>query len=103
MIDWLRRHLPFRLAIVDGDSMLPTLRHGDWLLFLRRPFSIGQIVLADLDPREYIVKRVAQIKQCGNLPVVTLAGDNAAVSGTYLVRASDIMGVALCRIWRNNA
>ena len=101
MFDWLRRHLPFRLGIVDGDSMLPTLRRGDWLLFLRRPFVVGDIVLADFGIDGYLVKRVAKITDvyCERT-AVKLVGDNVDVSGTYLVFAEDILGVMLYRLWR---
>ncbi len=100
MFRWLRRHLPFGLGIVDGDSMLPTLCDGDWLFFLRRSFKTGDVVLADLGPDDYVVKRVILIKRVPNRTAVVLTGDNTEVTGTYLAYAEDILGVALCRIWR---
>jgi hypothetical protein len=67
---------------VDGHSMEPTLRAGDWLLvdaaaFRDRPPRAGELVVAS-DPREpdrWLVKRVATLNSDGSL---RLAGDHAA-------------------------
>jgi len=96
---WLRKWLPFRLAIVEGDSMLPTYRNGDWLLFVRKKVHVGDVVLADFAPDGYIVKRVVMIRHLKN-PIVSLTGDNTEVTGTYLLFLKDVLGVVLCRIWK---
>lgn len=52
---------PLLLVAVQGPSMVPALRHGDWLIALRtRRIRPGQIVLAE-DPERpgfQLVKRV---------------------------------------------
>jgi phage repressor protein C with HTH and peptisase S24 domain len=67
---------------VEGHSMEPTLRAGDWLLvdphaYRDRPPRKGDLVVA-ADPRApdgWLVKRVAALNPDGSL---RLAGDHAA-------------------------
>jgi len=79
--------------------MLPTLHNGDWLLFLRWPFDLADIVLADFGEDGYLVKRITRIVD-GNPTVIKLTGDNTEISGTYLMLKEDILGVMVCRLWR---
>ena len=74
-----RRSWPWRVA-VDGHSMEPTLRKGDWLLVdplpyrTRRP-QAGELIVAR-DPRQpdrWLVKRVAGVEPDG---LLRLAGDH---------------------------
>lgn len=64
---------PVRLVVVDGDSMRPTLEHGDRLLVVRLPLHVGDVV-ALRHPRQdlVIVKRIEALD--GDL--VTVVGDN---------------------------
>jgi signal peptidase I len=65
-IRWLRRRI--LVVVVRGDSMLPSLRHGDVLLARRRPrgIRVGDVAVAswpvavpeESSPR-WLVKRVA--------------------------------------------
>lgn len=61
---------------VAEDSMLPTLRPGDWVLGVRRPTHLGRgdVVVVDHPQRPgfELVKRVADIGPAG----LVLAGDN---------------------------
>jgi hypothetical protein len=65
-----------RVAI-EGPSMEPTLRAGDWLLvdpdaFARRPPALGELVLAP-DPRDderLLIKRVDAVGEDGRLRLV---------------------------------
>ncbi|HVL91525.1 MAG TPA: nickel-type superoxide dismutase maturation protease [Actinomycetota bacterium] len=90
---WLsRRYIPVK---VQGPSMLPTLRPGDWLIVsLKAKPRVGDIVVARRDDGLEIVKRVARIDDSG----VELIGDNAPMSTdsrTIGVIAPDqIIGVA---------
>ncbi|HUG47062.1 MAG TPA: S26 family signal peptidase [Candidatus Limnocylindria bacterium] len=74
-----RRSWPWRVT-VEGHSMEPTLRAGDWLLvdplaYGRRTPQVGELIVAR-DPRlpaRWLVKRVAAVDRQGRL---TLAGDH---------------------------
>jgi len=79
----LRRGWGLRGA-VEGDSMAPLLRDGDWILVdpdayrarLARPREL--VIVADpRDPQRVLVKRVAGVDPGGFLEVV---GDNPAAS-----------------------
>lgn len=69
-----------RAFLVEGDSMLPTLAHGDKVL-VRSTVSVavGDLVLANHPYRSNVkvVKRVDSITEDGRL---TLLGDNPAES-----------------------
>lgn len=80
MLGLLARSWEARVAI-EGPSMEPTLRAGDWLLvdpdaYGRRSPLVGELVLAP-DPREddrLLIKRVGSVDPDGRL---LLAGDDA--------------------------
>lgn len=60
---YLNSHWPLLRVAVEEHSMVPALRHGDWLLALRtRRVRPGQIVLAEHPSRPgfLLVKRVAR-------------------------------------------
>jgi signal peptidase I len=75
------RSWPWRVA-VEGHSMEPTLRAGDWLLVDPLAYAghnpqAGQLVVA-CDPRRtdrWLIKRAADVLPDGRL---TLAGDHPA-------------------------
>lgn len=77
------RHRFLRIA-VEGESMRPALRPGDWVAVDRwayrtHPPRPSDIVVAH-DPREFerlLIKRVARVHADGSLD---LLGDNAAES-----------------------
>ncbi len=95
-----------RVAI-EGPSMEPTLREGDWLLVdpdahARRPPAPGDLVLAP-DPREddrLLIKRVGSVDQDGWL---TLAGDDPDHSTDSRVFGSvdpaSVVGAPWFRYW----
>lgn len=83
-----------RVVRVDGDSMVPTLRSGEELLFARAPWRVGSIVLANVGDTEPVVKRVM-----ATLPgsTILLQGDNWEISEIYSVQPSDLLGVCVAR------
>jgi nickel-type superoxide dismutase maturation protease len=100
------RSWPARVA-VDGHSMEPTLRPGDWLLVdpaaqARRAPRAGDIVVAR-DPRlpaRTIVKRVTAVERDGTIRV---AGDHPGhADESELIGAvapADIIGRPWLRYW----
>lgn len=83
-----------RVARVDGVSMAPTLRAGEELLFARKPWHVGDIVLANVQDTEPVVKRIV-----ATVPgsAIILAGDNRGVSEIYSVHPADLLGVCIAR------
>jgi signal peptidase I len=86
-------HPLVRLVIVDGDSMEPTFHPGEQLLFLRRPWGVGSIVLAEVGEANAVVKRVREWQ--GDRVVIT--GDNHAVTATYRLSPDKIIATFFCR------
>ncbi len=74
---------------VVGNSMLPTLKPGTIVVARKKPFSLGDIVMARIEGRE-VVKRVAQIK-----PKLVLRGDNVNSAVYEDVIESAIVGVLI--------
>ena len=78
---WAER---FERFAVEGESMLPAYRPGDWLLVDTRAFAgrmprVGEVVVAR-DPRHAtrrLIKRVKSVDIHGN---IWLEGDNPAAS-----------------------
>jgi nickel-type superoxide dismutase maturation protease len=92
----------YRALLVDGDSMLPTLKNGDTVLVDPcASGNIGEIVAANHPYRQNIkvIKRVESISPEGRY---TLVGDNSSEStdsrtfGT--VSKNDIAGRVVCKI-----
>ena len=89
----------YRMAVVSGLSMIPTLAPGERLLFrLDGPIVLGDIV-AFKRADQFEVKRITRIEAEG----VFVQGDNDLVSTdsrTYgLVPHDDVIGVATYRLW----
>jgi len=97
----------YRRYEVRGDSMLPGLRSGDWVLVDLRAYALaaprpGHIVVArdPRDPHLTLVKRVSGLDLHGN---TELRGDNAPAStdsrrfGT--VSPDQIVGRVRWRYW----
>lgn len=106
MIARLRRSWQARVA-VEGDSMEPTLRPGDWLLVDPDAYrsclpSEGDLVLVP-DPRlpeRLLVKRVSGSDPDGRLRVAGDAPDASTDSRTFgAVGADRIQGRPWLRYW----
>jgi hypothetical protein len=82
-----------RFVVLVGQSMLPTLKQGDGLVFARLRWREGDVVLADVGEADPVVKRVDQVK----LDQVRLIGDNRAKSAAYIVPREKVMGRLLFR------
>lgn len=89
---------------VDGDSMLPTLRSGDWLVVRWDVVvAVGDLVVVRRPdrPELLLVKRVARIGADGYL----VEGDNPAASDDSrlfgALPATDVLGRVVARYWPN--
>ena len=82
-----------RFAVVVGQSMLPTFKQGDGLVFARLRWHEGDVVLADVGEPDPVVKRVDQVQ----LDYVHLLGDNRSRSAAYTVPREKVMGRLLFR------
>jgi nickel-type superoxide dismutase maturation protease len=100
------RSWPHRVA-VEGRSMAPALRPGDWLLvdplaYQEAGPAVGDIVVAP-DPREptrLLVKRVGGIAADGSLELRGDAPDASTDSRTFgLLPAAAVTGRAWARYW----
>lgn len=80
---------------VVGDSMQPTLAHGDIVIAVRKKPKIGNIVIARNEGRE-VIKRVKRIT---SPTLVYLLGDNAEKSTDSRhygnVDATSLLGVVI--------
>ena len=103
--NWIERFLLFigkrKGFLIEGNSMLPTLKNGDAVLIApSAKLSVGDIVLArhPFKRSVKIIKRIGTIDAQGNY---FLLGDNPAESsdsrtfGTVSVK--NILGKAVCR------
>lgn len=90
---------PFGVVLVEGPSMLPTLRPGDCLLVRRRArVRVGDVVVGRFRARPalLVVKRALAPAEGGWL----LAGDNPAVEGQGLTRGvGDVEALVVLRWW----
>ena len=101
-------HLGRRRAFsVEGDSMLPTLRHGDRVLVdPRAEVAVGDIITANhpFKTSVRLIKRVASIDPSSGR--LTLCGDNPATSSDSrsfgTVARSEIIGKVVCLIRLQN-
>jgi phage repressor protein C with HTH and peptisase S24 domain len=89
----------YRMAVVSGLSMIPTLAPGERLLVrLDGPIVIGDIVVFER-ANQFDVKRILRIEADG----VFVQGDNDLVSTdsrTYgLIPHDNAIGVATYRLW----
>lgn len=91
---------------ISGDSMLPTLAHGDYVIVDRRvpptaPSRPGDIVLArdPRDPGRTLVKRVSHLEPAG----AWLLGDNPDASTDSRtfgpIPLEDVLGQVRWRYW----
>ena len=114
---WLFRSLSLRTVLVEGESMAPTYRHGDWLLvrFTRegsqpRGINVGQVVLIEREQQPGVIftKRVTDIRGDSpnrQYPTYWVEGDNKALSQDSrtwgAIAGEEIRGRVLFRIRRN--
>ena len=88
--------------LVDGDSMLPTLKSGDIVLVDPRPIiGHGDIVLA-AHPFKKSVKMLKRVRSVNGEGRFVLVGDNPDASSDSRtfgsIGRSDILGKAICRL-----
>src|SRR5436190_16779134 len=88
---WLRWLRPFRVA-VEGDSMEPSFRAGDWLVATRRGWlRVGSVVVAEHPSRPgfELIKRVRYGP--GDLPATgtRLGDDEYWIEGDHPDRSTD--------------
>ena len=91
----------YRMAVVSGLSMIPTLAPGERLLVRHDgPIVLGDIVVFKRD-QQFEVKRILRIEADG----IFVQGDNDLVSTdsrTYgLIPHDDVLGTATYRLWPN--
>ena len=77
---------------VDGDSMLPTITKGDWiiceLLEQGEPLRDNQVYVLNTT-NGIVVKRIQQVRESGHLTGLRLISDNASVYKPYLIGLED--------------
>lgn len=95
----MKWRLPLYAVLVQGPSMVPTLRHGDALLVRRggrvRP---GDVVVARFRTRPglLVVKRAVRPRDGG----WELRGDNALVTDdSRAYGVADVLGIVLLKYW----
>lgn len=89
----------YRMAVVSGLSMIPTLAPGERLLVRTDgPIVIGDIVVFERESR-FDIKRILRIEADG----IFVQGDNDLVSTdsrTYgVIPHEEVIGVATYRLW----
>ena len=89
----LCKHPLVRLVVVEGVSMQPTFEPGDRLVFVRRYFELGSVVIADVGSDGIVVKRVWDLKG----DTVRLVGDNRENSEEYSLPRDAVVGVYFCK------
>jgi nickel-type superoxide dismutase maturation protease len=93
---------PIRRVLVEGPSMVPTLRAGDTVVVWLRPVRPrpGIVVLAELPDAGLVVKRVTAVRTDGS---VWLEGDNPFGSTDSRqiggVDPAVLRGRVLVRLW----
>ena len=106
LIDWTEKNLYFpgcrELFLVEGDSMVPALKDGDYVMIdSYAELNIGDIVLAQ-HPFKQSVKIIKRIKEISPEGRYFLVGDNPSESSDSrafgALSAKDILGKAVCRL-----
>ena len=82
-----------RIVIVEGKSMEPTFEPGEQLLFVRKEWGKGSIVIADIGEPTEVIKRVWDVR--GDEVIIT--GDNTQVTASYRLPKDKIIATFLCR------
>lgn len=106
LIDWKEKILYFlgwrQLFLVEGDSMFPGLKDGDFVMIdSYAELNVGDIVLAQ-HPFKQSVKIIKRIKEISPEGKYSLIGDNPSESSDSrafgALSAKDILGKAVCRL-----
>ncbi len=88
--------------MVEGNSMLPTLKSGDAVLINpRSKFETGDIVLAKHPFKQSvkILKRIGEISQDGKFFLIGDNKDESSDSRSFsAIPKSEILGKAVCRL-----
>jgi nickel-type superoxide dismutase maturation protease len=87
---------------VEGDSMLPTLKHGEEVIVKScETFQIGDIVFAK-HPYKKSVKMIKRIEKISTSGKLFLVGDNPSESTDSRsfgeISAKEIIGKVVCRL-----
>ncbi len=77
---------------VDGESMMPTLTHGDWVVceYLERNTPIYDNHVYVIATDSFVTKRVQQIKHGQTLKEIRLISDNHQVYQPYQVPVEEV-------------
>ncbi len=89
----------WRIARVEGNSMVPTLVDGDYVLARRKIASLGDVVLIRHSSLGLIVKRISNF--IDETQRYMVAGDNSLSTSSEVlgpVIADSVMGVVYWRI-----
>jgi nickel-type superoxide dismutase maturation protease len=106
LIDWTGNILFFlgwrELFLVEGDSMVPALKDGDFVMIdSHAELNIGDIVLVQ-HPFKQSVKIIKRIKEISPEGKYFLVGDNLSESSDSrafgTLSAKDILGKVVCRL-----
>lgn len=91
-------YAPAYLVRVDGQSMEPTLRNGDYLLAVRGKLEPGRVIVARL-PDGTLVKRAHWSGgEVGHRPRFLALGDNTWNSEGRYVFLDQVLGVVVLRL-----
>ncbi|CAN5416587.1 nickel-type superoxide dismutase maturation protease [soil metagenome] len=104
--DWKERILFFlgrrQGFLVEGNSMLPTLKSGDAILINPQAnFETGDIVLAKHPFKQSvkILKRIGEISKDGKFFLIGDNKDESSDSRSFsAIAESEILGKAVCRL-----
>ncbi len=104
--NWKERILFFlgrrRGFMIEGNSMLPTLKNGDAVLINpQAKFETGDIVLANHPFKQSvkILKRIGEISKDGSFLLIGDNKDESSDSRSFgKISASEILGKAVCRL-----
>ena len=86
-------HPLVRLVEVEGDSMEPTFHPGEQLLFVRKEWHEGSVVIADIGEPTAVVKRVWGTE--GGKVIIT--GDNTETTASFRLPKDKIIATFFCR------
>lgn len=78
-----------KIRRVVGNSMVPTLRHGQLILVKNKKYLSGDIVMAIQDSREVVKRLFTKDSK------ISLYGDNPNSAKYENVSKSDIVGVVI--------